>query len=361
MKKLALLTTIVLILLLVFTACNQTQPAQEAQPAQATTESETKSEEKADAKEDTTEAKPADDQIVIGFNQGTEAMMFLRLVHENIALEAEKAGAKLLFTESNFDPEQILPNINTLLMQGADVIIDFNCNAEIGGNIVEICKEKGVPVIGVDVEYTSAAGDTSWFMGANNQRSGELIGEAFAEEVTKNRGGQLDKVVLFFNSENGEEVKKRVGGIVDGLKNKGMELTESQIEWIDMGGGGADTTEAAKTKFTDFLTANPNLKNIAAAGVNDETCQGLLSAVETSNRQADVIIGSNNCSGPYIDTVRSGIGECWIGSVAYFPEKYGEYLVPLAIALAKGENPPKKTLMEHVFVTRDMVEEYYPQ
>ncbi len=361
MKKLTVVIVLVLTAIFVFTACTQAPapaPASEA-PASEAPASEAPASE-APASEAPASEAPADKKVVIGFNNGTDTLDFLKNVHDGIESEAKKAGVELLYAESNFDPEQILPNINTLLMQGADVIIDFNVNAEIGGNIVEVCKEKGVPVIGIDVEYVSAGGDKSWFMGANNQRSGELVGEAIADEVQKKFGGELEELVLFFNSENGDEVKKRVGGVVDGLKNKGITLEESQVEWIDLGGGGPDTTVSGKDKFTSWLTANPKATKVAVACVNDETSQGVLAAIETIGREKDVILGSHGVSPQYTDAVMAGIGECWIGSTAYYPERYGEYLIPLAIDLATGKNtnPDDKVTMDHVFVLRDMVPQY---
>jgi ABC-type sugar transport system substrate-binding protein len=70
-----------------------------------------------------------------------------------------------------------------MLLQGADLIVDFNVNAEIGGSLVDYCGERGVPVIGIDVKYVGVDGEEGWFFGANNQQAGEVAGEGLAKAI----------------------------------------------------------------------------------------------------------------------------------------------------------------------------------
>ncbi len=361
MKKFTLAVVLVLAVLLAIAACAPAaapapaQPADPAAPAQPADEA-------APAPADSGMnyvANAAD--VVIGYNAGTESLEFFNKVYGGMKYEADKAGVKFLYAVSNFEAEQIIPKIETLIMQGANVLVDFNVNAEVGGNIVSIAKEKGIAgVVGIDVEYFAADGSRSWFMGANNQQAGELCGKAIAEYAKENKDGKLEKLVLFFNSENGDEVKKRMGGAIDGLAKEGITLTEDQIEWIDLGGGGSDTTIAGKDKFTAWLTANPNVKSVGTVAVNDETTQGILAAAETLNRQDDCILASHNVSQQYVDTVKAGGAKSWVGSVAYYPEKYGSYIVPLCIDIAMGKNtdPDTKVTMNHVFVYQKDLDAY---
>jgi ribose transport system substrate-binding protein len=49
-----------------------------------------------------------------------------------------------------------------------------------------------------------------------------------------------------------------------------------------------------------------------------------------------------------------------IGSVAYFPERYGLELIPLAIGLASGKTAPPAVFTKHRLVTPKNVDEVYP-
>ena len=292
-----------------------------------------------------------DDEIIIGFNNGSTAVDFLRQVGISMEKAAEEYGVKLLVAESSFEAEKILPNVDNLLVQGADIIVDFNVNAEIGGSLVDYCGEKGIPVIGIDVLYTGANGAEGYFFGANNQMAGEVCGEGLAVAINENWGGEIDTYLAFFNSENGDLVRLRLAGMVDGMRKAGITISEDQIEWIEMGGGGSDTTLVANRKMTDWLTAHPDLTKIAVGTVNTETGQGVFSAVQASDRDSDVFLATNNNGMQTLAAFELG-DNCWLGGSAYYPTKYGEYIIPMALDILAGKDVPRIMTMEHQFLTR---------
>jgi ribose transport system substrate-binding protein len=290
-------------------------------------------------------------QIIIGFNNGSTTVDFLRQVGESMKRAADKAGVKLIVAESNFDVEKILPNVDNLLLQGAQILVDFNVNAQVGGSLVDYCGKKGVKVIGIDVSYTGATGDQGWFFGANNQMAGEVAGAGLAKAIKANWSSQVDTLLLFFNSENGDLVKKRLSGMYDGMKAAGITLAADKVQFIDMGGGGSDTTLVANQKMTDWLTAHPTLHHIAVGTVNTETGQGVFSAVQSANRDKDVLLATNNNGKQTLAAFALG-QNCWLGGTAYYPTQYGDYIIPLAIDIINGKNPAKIQTMKHEFLTR---------
>lgn len=299
----------------------------------------------------------AKEDIVIGFNNGSTTVDFLRMVQENLVEAAGKSGIKILLAESAFETERILANVDNLLLQGANIIIDFNVNAEVGGGLVDYCGERGVPVIGIDATlYEGMYGDQGWFFGANNQMAGEAAGGGLAQVVKEKWGGKIEYLLLFFNSENGEMTKLRLSGIYDGLIKAGVQLDKSNVEYIDMGGGGSDSTIPANQKMTDWLTAHPQLTKIGVGTVNCETGQGVFSAVQSANRDKDVLLVTNNNSNHTVAAFELG-DNCWIGGTAFFPNKYGDYIVPLVIDIMTGKNPDKIRTIEHRFLGRDQLDE----
>ena len=290
-------------------------------------------------------------QIIIGFNNGSTTVDFLRQVEDSMKRAAEKAGVKLIIAQSNFDAEKIIPNVDNLMLQGAQIIVDFNVNAQVGGSLVDYCGAKGVKVIGIDVAYTGAKGEQAWFFGANNQMAGEVAGGGLAKAIKAQWSGQVDTLVLFFNSENGDLVKKRLTGMYDGMKAAGIALAADKVQLIDMGGGGSDTTLVANQKMTDWLTAHPNLHHIAVGTVNTETGQGVFSAVQAANRDKDVLLATNNNGKQTLAAFALG-QNCWLGGTAYYPTQYGDYIIPLCIDILNGKNPAKIQTMKHEFLTR---------
>ena len=53
-------------------------------------------------------------------------------------------------------------------------------------------------------------------------------------------------------------------------------------------------------------------------------------------------------------------GSRQIGSTASFPEKYGEKLIPAMVRAIDGEKLPEAFYTDHVFLTKDNVDQYYP-
>jgi ribose transport system substrate-binding protein len=49
-----------------------------------------------------------------------------------------------------------------------------------------------------------------------------------------------------------------------------------------------------------------------------------------------------------------------IGSVAYFPEKYGEDLVRVALELLDRQPVPPAVFVKHKLITPELVDHYYP-
>ncbi|MFZ4616499.1 MAG: sugar ABC transporter substrate-binding protein, partial [Rectinemataceae bacterium] len=175
--------------------------------------------------------------------------------------------------------------------------------------------------------------------------------KGLAKAINDKWKSKVDTLLLFYNSENGDLVKKRLSGMYDGMKASGISLAASKVEYIDMGGGGSDTTMSANQKMTDWLTAHPTLHNIAVGTVNTETGQGVFSAVQAANRDKDVLLATNNNGMQTLEAFSQG-QNCWLGGSAYYPKQYGDYIIPLAIKIVNGQKTVKVNTMKHEFLTR---------
>jgi ribose transport system substrate-binding protein len=54
-------------------------------------------------------------------------------------------------------------------------------------------------------------------------------------------------------------------------------------------------------------------------------------------------------------------GSRLIGSVGYFPERYGEGLVPLALEILGGRKVQAATFVKHQLITSANIGAYYPK
>ena len=81
-------------------------------------------------------------------------------------------------------------------------------------------------------------------------------------------------------------------------------------------------------------------------------------AAKAAGRDADVWVASHGADASACNSIRENPN--WVGSVAYFPEKYGGLAIPAAVALARGEPVDENIYVEHEFVTKDNIDHTHP-
>ena len=83
-----------------------------------------------------------------------------------------------------------------------------------------------------------------------------------------------------------------------------------------------------------------------------------LAAAEELGIEDQVIYGSQGADATIHDTIRTN--SHYIGSTAYFPEKYGTYVVPGIIKMINGIDVQDPLLLDHLLITAENIDEYYP-
>jgi len=302
----------------------------------------------------------AEDEIVVGYIAYTDGLDFSYVISENMKANAEARGIKLLKTDSNGDATKALQAVDTFLMQGADFIVDSTWVAAATQTMAQKCMDAGVPFISIDIPVDEAYAENSHFMGVNNYVAGTVTGTAAVDYIKANWEGQLDYILIAYTESTGDGLKPRIYGAVDAIRNAGIEIADENVVWVNP--QSTDATVEAKSLTTDFLTAHPDAKHIAMFCVNDQAAMGMEAGVAASDRSADVIVCGQGCDAPGIENLRKEEDTCWIGSTGYFPETYGNYIFEQIIDVyLAGEKPEANVFMEHVFITKDNIDQYYPE
>lgn len=304
-------------------------------------------------------------KIVIGYAGLDESQEHLIPVGENIKKVAEEYNKKgydieVIIVDNEGDGAKAVQNVDSLLLQGIDVLVEFNVDAAVNSTIKEKCEEAGVPVIAVDIPVGDAP-----FMGANNKEAGIICGEALANLANENWNGEIDLLLFEHTPEAGEVVQVRMDSIWEGIANKteySVDELKEMTEVVSMG----DDAIKAQQLAADVLTANPDKKHILIGSINDIGAQGAFAAVQAANREEDCFIVNHGVSVQTRENiysqVNSGEPNSWRGGVSYFLERYGEYIVPGCIKLVNGETPAAdELLMDHIFIDTSNIEEWYPQ
>jgi ribose transport system substrate-binding protein len=116
----------------------------------------------------------------------------------------------------------------------------------------------------------------------------------------------------------------------------------------------ADTFEAMRR----YLRTS-RARRILVGAINDPSALGALRAFQEAGRTASCAIMGQNASPEGRAELRQANTRL-IGSVAYFPEKYGPEILSVALDLLHKRPVPPAVFVKHQLVTPENVNHIYP-
>ncbi|WP_223164224.1 sugar ABC transporter substrate-binding protein [Nocardioides mesophilus] len=284
----------------------------------------------------------------IGITELDLSVGFVQAVQKSVEEQIANSGAELITCDSKGDAARALDCAKQFKVQGADGLITFQADTNAAPRICAAGPD--VPVMAVDITQDPCQ---TAFVGAANEYAGELIGYNVGKYFFEKENCDYDAFVSLESEAVGEVNELRMGGIRKGFESVCGKVHD--LRQVDTGAGGQ--TDVAQKQMTDTLTALPGAKKVIVVGINEDVIIGALAAARTQGREDDLYLGVQNLNP---DNCVIYDAPHWLGSVAYFPEHYGELLVPYLIKAIKGEQIPSELLVPHEFVTADTVTDFYP-
>jgi ribose transport system substrate-binding protein len=284
--------------------------------------------------------------LKIGYISLGDQVPFVKLVSDDIKAEAKTAGAKLVFCDSQLDAAKALDCAKNFKTQGVDAIINFQVDEKSSPRVCAAGPD--VPTIAIDINQKPCQVS---FMGANNQRAGEIAGEAMGNYFKSKFNCEHDSVVSMQQPAAGVVNTQRSGGALSAFEKVCGKPKNLKI--IDGGG----TIEGGQKKFADVLTSLPGKHKIIILSLNDDMALGALAAAKSQGRSKDLYLAGQGADPTSHCQILNN--PQWVGDAAYFPEKYGQIAVPAAIKAAKGEQLSDTLYVPHVLINKDNIAEYY--
>lgn len=293
------------------------------------------------------------DSYKIGFANLTEDIVFTKLVREGMEKAAAEAGnVELVFADNKLDGATALANAENFIAQGVDGVVEFQTDEAFGNVIMSKFRDKGIPVVAIDIPMPGAT-----FFGADNYLAGQLAGEGAAKWVNENWDGQVDAILLLELPQSGPVPAARMQGMLDklqeGLANK---VPDDKVFRLDS----KNTQEEAFKVTSDILPSIPDAKHIVAVTINDGTGLGTVAAAEAAGRGDQIIVVGQNAD-PSGQEEMIKENSRYLGATAYFPEKYGFKIIPAMLDLLECRPVPPSVYVDHVFISKDNVCDYYPE
>jgi len=280
--------------------------------------------------------------------QGTD-YQFSREVSDSLQRAAAAEGVELISVDNRYNPKIAQRNADVLVREGVDLVIEFQTDEQIAPIVASKYREANIPMIAIEIPHPGAT-----YFGANNYEAG-LIGGRYLGRWTRQRwNGEVDEIVLVALKRAGSLPQMRLTGVLVGMKEACPHLEHCRVTYVDGDGVLGDSFEAIRK----YLRTS-NSRRIAVGAINDPSALGALRAFQEAGRTESCAIVSHNASLEGRAELRQP-GTRLVGSVAYFPEKYGEQIVKLALDILHHRSVPPAVFVKHQMVTPDNVNHIYP-
>jgi ribose transport system substrate-binding protein len=162
-------------------------------------------------------------------------------------------------------------------------------------------------------------------------------------------------VILLELARAGPLVHGRMAGVMAGLKDVLRDQVErSRIVSID--GDGQFKTSLERVR--KHLRTSPP-KHVLVGAANDPSALGAARAFQEAGRAATCAIVGQNAEPDARAELREPRTPL-IGSVGFFPERYGDGLIRLALELLAGRPTPPALFIKHQLITPANVDHFYP-
>jgi ribose transport system substrate-binding protein len=213
---------------------------------------------------------------VVGFSQSEkEANPFRIAETASITDEAKKIGVKkLLTTNADSNLGKQVSDIQSLVAQGAQVLIVAPLNSEGLEPALQAARDKKIPVITVDRKLASAQAckDYVTFIGSDFVEQGKRA----AEQMAKATGG-TGKVAILLGSSGNNVTTDRTNGFKDYIKASapGLQVVAEQT--------GDFAREKGQSVTEQLLQSHPDITAVYAE--NDEMALGALTAIKSNGKK----------------------------------------------------------------------------
>lgn len=284
----------------------------------------------------------------IGYISLGDNVPFVKLVSDSIVEQAEIAGVDLVYCDSQVDTAKALECAQLFQVQGVEGVINFQVDQQ---SSPEICAAYGgVPTIAIDIVQDPCE---VVFMGANNREAGRIGGSLIGQYASDNWGCEYDAYVSLESTAAGAANFDRMGGYRDGFAEHCTADPEKEII-LD----GADRTDPALEQVSNLLPSLPGDKIIVVA-INEDGILGALGAARTLGRESDLIYSGQGTDPSIWKDV--ACNPQYVGSVAYFPERYGRTTIPAMIDILDGKDVQENLFTAHETITSENIRDIYPE
>jgi ribose transport system substrate-binding protein len=279
--------------------------------------------------------------------QGTD-YQFSKEVSSGLQRAAAVEGVELISVDNRYNPKIAQRNADVLVREAVDLVIEFQTDEQIAPIVAAKYREANIPLIAIEIPHPGAT-----YFGANNYEAG-LIGGRYIARWAKNHWREnVDEVILLELPRAGSLPAARVTGMLVGMREILRYLGNVPVVHLD----GDGQFETSCEVIRKHLRVNGS-KRILIGAINDPSALGALSAFEEAGRLHHCAVVGQNASPEARMELRKK-STSLVGSVGYFPERFGDDLIPLALDILNRKHVPPAVFIKHHMIDASNVDHFY--
>lgn len=285
----------------------------------------------------------------IGYADQDRSSSFSQEVFDGLVRACQRAQVELIMVDNRRDPKVAVKNAEQLIREHVDLAVEFQIDERTAPVVASKFASAGLPLIAIDIPHPSAV-----YFGADNYAAGLLGGRCLGHYVKQQWQGAADEILLFEISRAGPLIRMRTDGMLAGIKEVVPASDKWRVVRFDAKGEFRAALECARKYLRDSTA-----RHILVGAANDPIALGALRAFQECGRGANCAVVGQNAEPEARAEMRQATTRL-IGSVAYFPERYGDVIVRLATDILLGKNVPPAAFTTHQLITPQNVDRLYP-
>jgi ribose transport system substrate-binding protein len=280
--------------------------------------------------------------------QGTD-YQFSREVTSSLERAAQAEGIELISLDNRYNAKIAQRNADLLVREKVDLAIEFQTDETVAPIVAAKYREAGIPMIAIDIPHPGAT-----YYGANNYEAGLIGGRHLGRWVKEHWHSELDEIILLELPRAGNLPQMRLTGMLVGINLVLPTAKNCRVTHLN-----GDGELGASFEVVRKYIRGSRSRRLVVGAINDVSAIGALRAFEEAGRADTCAVIGQNASPEGRAELREPNTRL-VGSVAFFPERYGPDLIKVSLDILNKRPVPPAVFVEHKLVTPTTVEHYYP-
>jgi ribose transport system substrate-binding protein len=262
---------------------------------------------------------------------------------------AASEGIELISVDNQYNARTAQRNADLLVREKVDLVIEFQTDDEAAPIVAEKYRAAGIPLVAIEVPHPGAT-----YYGANNFEAGLIAGRCLGKFLKRRWQEEAGEILLLELARAGNLPRMRLTGILAGIREVVPHAADGPVTYLNGDGRFRESLEATR-KHLRTTTARRTL----VGAINDASAIGALRAFQEAGRTEFCAIVGHNASPEGRMELRQP-NTRFIGSVAYFAERYGPELIKVSLDILNRRPVPPAVFVKHQLITPENVDQVYP-